>query len=714
MNQPIESDGRFRFSGLAWGNWLGPVVVGLIGLAMIHHPMLFSGLTQMQVEACDTRLINYLLEHSFRWIARYPQHRMFWEMPFFYPAQNVGAYSDTMLGVAPIYWGWRAFGFLPDTAFQLWMLSASVLNYVSGYWLFRRGFRKCVLGSTAGAFLFAFAAARSNQLGHQQLLSQVYVVVTLMALLRIFSAPTSSLSRSFVLWSIAGLSVVAQLYTAFYVGWFLLFALGLAAVWGLILAPYRMALVAVLKGQWLAIGGAALLSSVAISPFLTHYLQVVYEVGMRPDIEIGKSIPFWRSWIYMGDWNWIWAWTSRLPLYYDIGLNMESAQRVGIGMATPLVCLAGLALRWQDQVVRLAALTLIGLLAAITRFEREIFEGAAMGLWVVCVFEFPRGDLPTRGRQVLGGLIVLLGLILFPALTLARAVLSTGVAFLMSLLLPNRGGIVVRALILAGLIGFPCLTSYWHRPRALLGAVVVAAIIETRRWLTSRKPPLGVMVMGGVVLGVSLWLFRGDIIWWVHICDCVPGGRAIRVVSRGVLLAVVPAALGVACFFEWVRERRKYGIAAFALGLFCMAEQGVTTETYDKYTQRTETAELVRRIDRRCKAFYYSPQYPLNSINHYHLDGMWAELETGIPTINGYSGMCPPDWRPLYESSVNQERDVDRLGPALRNWARSHGLGTAEICWVRGPTKAIVDPKTVRGWRPAGGDQAESGGLGAR
>jgi hypothetical protein len=401
-------------------------------------------------------------------------------------------------------------------------------------------------------------------------------------------------------------------------------------------------------------------------------------------------------------------------LYYDIGLNLESAQRVGIGIVTPIVCLAGLALRWQDHAVRLTALTLVGLLATITRFEREIVEGAAMGLWIVCVLEFERGGLPARGRQVLGGLIVLLGLIIFPAVTLVYTLLSTGLAFAISLRLPNRGGIAGRTLILAGLIGFPCLTSYSHRSRTMLAAGIVVAIFEARRRLADRKLPLGFMAIGVVFLGVSLWFFQGDINWWFRVCHLVPGGRAIRAVSRGLLFAMIPAALGVACFFEWARERRKYGVAACALGLFCMAEQGVTTPSYDKSTKRNETAELVRRIDRDCQAFYYSPQYPVNAVNHYHLDAMWAGLDMGKPTINGYSGLIPPDWRPLYEASINRKSDIARLGPALEYWARSNGLDSDQVCWVVGQDEAIIDPKAIRTWRRTGGDQAASGGPGAR
>ncbi len=74
---------------------------------------------------------------------------------------------------------------------------------------------------------------------------------------------------------------------------------------------------------------------------------------------------------------------------------------------------------------------------------------------------------------------------------------------------------------------------------------------------------------------------------------------------------------------------------------------------------------------------------------------MWAQLETGVPTINGYSGASPPGWLPLFDSNVNGEKDIDRLGPALGQWAARYGLQPGEICWIGGRNDAIVWSGTV-------------------
>src|SRR5690242_13065432 len=155
------------------------VAVGAVGLLMAHHPMIVSGLALIQTDPGDTRLLNYVLEHSYLWVRSAPGHKDFWSPPFFYPARNVAAYTDVLLSVAPPYWGCRALGAAPDTAFQLWMIGVSALNFLAGFLLFRRALRLGALASTAGAFLIAFGAPRINQLMHPQLIPHFYTLLVL-------------------------------------------------------------------------------------------------------------------------------------------------------------------------------------------------------------------------------------------------------------------------------------------------------------------------------------------------------------------------------------------------------------------------------------------------------------------------------------------------------------------------------------------------------
>jgi hypothetical protein len=675
------------------GLWIGPTLLGLIGLVFIHHPMLLSGLEQIQTDTGDSRLINYLLEHSYRWIAGDSAHRRFWDVPIFYPARNVAAYSDTLLSTAPVYWLWRTFGLLPDTSFQFWMMSVSAINYVAGYWLLRSGFRRGTLGSCCGAFLFAFGASRTSQLEHQQLLPQVYTVVVLMALLRVFGGRPCSLSRSVALWVIGGLSLAAQFYASFYLGWFLVLALGLASLLVTVRAQSRSVLLAVIRHQWPAIALAAAVSSLAIYPLLAHYLEAAKQVGMRGDIEIMLSVPDWRTWVYEGPHSWIWGWLCRLARFHF--RSLEQAHRMGIGAVTPLVCVVGLLSRWREPAVRLIALTGLSMLIVLTHFQREIWEGAGLGWWAVGAAELLRPSRVAAHRQVAGGLTALLGLTLFPATTLAMAVLLAALPYGASRLLTDRSRPLLQALVPTILIGFPFATAYAHRPLAQAIGVVVATLIEIWAWRAGRSQTLRTLIIGSVVITGSLWVFQYDIIYWRIVVDVVPAARVLRAVSRGLLLCLIPASLGLACFFDEIRARPLNVAAACALGLACLLEQGVTSPTFDKSVRRAATSEVARQVDRHCTSFYYSPHNSEAPLYQEHLDAMWAQIETGVPTINGYTGASPPGWLPLYESNVNSEMDIDRIGRALDQWAERNRLERETICWIGGRNDAIVSSGTA-------------------
>jgi hypothetical protein len=121
-------------------------------------------------------------------------------------------------------------------------------------------------------------------------------------------------------------------------------------------------------------------------------------------------------------------------------------------------------------------------------------------------------------------------------------------------------------------------------------------------------------------------------------------------------------------------------------------EQGVTTTSFDKVTMRAAVSKLACRIDRHRTSFYYSPHVTGESINmnKYHLEAMWAGIEADVPTINGYSGVAPPGWLPLYDLHIDGEADIHRLGHALGQWAAQYGLEPESICWIGGRDDAAV------------------------
>src|SRR5437763_11031164 len=154
-----------------------PLALWLCGLLLAFYPVLLSGFDRVSGDRGDARLLNYLLEHSYRWLLRQPPHRDLWGPPFFHPEPNVGAYSDILLSAAPLYWPWRALGLAPEAAFQLCLVALVSLNYLALFLFARRclGFPPAV--AAFGAFLFAFGSPRLVHTVHLQLQAHFWTVL---------------------------------------------------------------------------------------------------------------------------------------------------------------------------------------------------------------------------------------------------------------------------------------------------------------------------------------------------------------------------------------------------------------------------------------------------------------------------------------------------------------------------------------------------------
>jgi len=96
-------------------------------------------------------------------------------------------------------------------------------------------------------------------------------------------------------------------------------------------------------------------------------------------------------------------------------------------------------------------------------------------------------------------------------------------------------------------------------------------------------------------------------------------------------------ALGLATLVQSL-ERRRWAGAAGIVSLICLAEQGVTTETFDAIANRVKIDGIARQIDRDCAVFYYHPCDD-DPPSHYELDAMWASLVIGMPTSTDIPGM---------------------------------------------------------------------------
>jgi len=340
-----------------------PIIVWIAGLLMAHHPMILSGLDRVQGDLLDSRFVNYILEHGFRWVTGAPGHRDIWSPPFFYPARNAAAYSDTMIGTAPLYWCWRRCRFAPDTSFQLWMFTVSSLNFLASYLLLKSGFRLGTSASSLGAFFVAFNAPRMNQLMHPQLLSQFESVFTTYALIRLFTDTEGLRFGKVVFWAmIAVLGIVTQLYAGFYLGWFFILALGIASAWACILPSCRGPFQFFLKRYLPVVVWSAAFASLLLLPLFIHSWRAKNELGDRSLGEAGAADL--GSWVYLGPESWLWGRVRVLG--QSPGWGVDHERRLGVGVLTPCLCAAGLYIARRCLAVRLVSLTALTLFVCVT------------------------------------------------------------------------------------------------------------------------------------------------------------------------------------------------------------------------------------------------------------------------------------------------------------------------------------------------------------
>jgi hypothetical protein len=173
--------------------------------------------------------------------------------------------------------------------------------------------------------------------------------------------------------------------------------------------------------------------------------------------------------------------------------------------------------------------------------------------------------------------------------------------------------------------------------------------------------------------GLSLWRF---------VYEYIPGGAAVRAVSRLGVMALIPASIGLALAID--RARRKHAIVAFVLAASCLLEQGLTTPAFSKPENRRIVQTIADQItnSQPCDIFFYTQREGQRSQPDFHIDAMLASLATGIPTVNGYSGNLPPEWG-LFEINIRTDEDERTIRQALSRWGAQHGIASDSICWIQ-------------------------------
>ncbi len=237
---------------------------------------------------------------------------------------------------------------------------------------------------------------------------------------------------------------------------------------------------------------------------------------------------------------------------------------------------------------------------------------------------------------------------------------------------------------------------YWEHRIGLGGAVTVgwlllavAVLRAVRRWPVRARDGLGtpnsahfvaILVLAATAFYALGMSYFGHSPWWFAF-HTVPGIKSIRAVSRYPIVLALPIGLALAWTLDALvaRASRASRLALVLLVAFGALEQVGTRQGFDKAAETARLQALAVQLPKDCRAFYVtSPVNARSTLVSVHIDAMFVAQLTGVPTLNGYSGQEPPNWRGLFFL-----RDPAYLG-FVAHWVRMHGL--------RGKLCALADP----------------------
>ena len=373
------------------------VLAAAASLLLAHHTLLASGLRSVPGDPGDVRFVHYCIEHTWAWLTGHPLHRRFWDLPFFFPAPDTGAYSDVLLGVAPPYWLFRALGAGPESAYAGWLLVSTALNAAAATWLLRGALGVRWLAAATGGVLVAAGAPRMHLMNHPQLICTYWLLAAVGLLVVALRAPGTWRARA--AWLLAGCAAAAEAWSSYYLWWFLGLALAIALGLGLLLKATRPGLLEALRRDWAAIAVAAGLSLLMVLPLLRGWWSVAHAVGLRDarDVFLARG----QSWLNIGPDSW---WYGALVRSLT-GLRYQTnEQQYGVGLLT----LAAVALGfWRAR--HRGGVVVLGLTAVLlVLLATQVGHWRAASPWNVVYALVPgaRGirAVPRVGLVVLGGL----------------------------------------------------------------------------------------------------------------------------------------------------------------------------------------------------------------------------------------------------------------------------------------------------------------------
>jgi hypothetical protein len=206
-------------------------------------------------------------------------------------------------------------------------------------------------------------------------------------------------------------------------------------------------------------------------------------------------------------------------------------------------------------------------------------------------------------------------------------------------------------------------------------AVILAAAVGLPLLPRDRHPTLRLVVAAGLLTAAVWWVLTistapdGHSLWrWVRF---LPGGRAVRVVSRVYVVVYLFGTFAGLTWLHLVTERVRPGwVRTALLGAVAAALVGeqtgiqqVSFERADFYPQVDRSAADLRGADVGYVLPRFTDAHKCQSVGVYgEVFAMWVGVRANVPVTNAYSGVLPPGLLVTALQTDDQIRDWLRRG----------------------------------------------------
>lgn len=250
---------------------LAALAVAAVVLAIFFRLQILNHFNYLTGDRYDGAIQVTLLEHWFNVFTGWSN----WRSPnYFYPYPNILGYNEGQFLYGAIYSVFRGLGIDGFLANELVNVMIKAIGFFGFIAAGRRIFKLPIGWALLGAAIFTLSNNSFVQMSHAQLLSVAFAPVEAVLIYEAIGALLAGNARRlFRFGSMAGVFFAAWLITCLYTAWF--FTLLTLVTFAILLVtagkPGLARLWQAIRANWLAIAGIAVVTGLALVPFVSVY-----------------------------------------------------------------------------------------------------------------------------------------------------------------------------------------------------------------------------------------------------------------------------------------------------------------------------------------------------------------------------------------------------------------------------------------------------------